>query len=174
MAKGFYNYIGQAWKKPDMKILRGRMIAWRASDSVVKVEKPLRLDKARMLGYKAKKGFVVVRVKLRRGSHKRPRPAKGRKVKNLTIRKNLMLNYRAIAERRAQKKYKNLEVLNSYQIGKDGMHYFFEIILVDPMRPEIKNDKNMKWICNPKNQNRVLRGLTSAARKSRGLRRKRR
>ena len=68
------------------------MIEWRKSDAIVKVEKPLRLDRARALGYKAKKGFVVVRVRLIRGGHKRTRPNKGRQIKKLTIRKNLDLN----------------------------------------------------------------------------------
>ena len=53
------------------------------------------------------------------------------------------MNYRWVAEQRCQKKFPNLEVLNSYNIGKDGKYYFFEIILVDPNRPEIKKDKQM-------------------------------
>src|SRR3972149_7467058 len=137
--KGFYHFIKQAWKKPDMKILRERMIEWRRSGAFVRVEKPLRLDKARALGYKAKKGFVVVRVRLLRGGHKRPRPNKGRRGKRLHTRKNLEMSYQWIAEQRAARKFTNLEVLNSYPIGKDGKHYFFEVIMVDPERPEIKN-----------------------------------
>ncbi len=172
MTKGMYSYIKESWKSPDVKTLRDRMIVWRAGDSITKVDKPLRLDRARALGYKAKKGFVIVRVKLVRGGHKRSRPKKGRKVGNLTIRKNLKLSYKSIAEQRAAKKFKNLEVLNSYWIGKDGMHYFFEVILVDPFRPEIKSDKRLKWISENTNRNRALRGLTSSGKKSRGLRSK--
>ena len=167
---GMYKYINEAWKKPDITILRARMVEWRKGNAVEKVEKPLRLDRARALGYRAKKGFVVFRVRVKRGGHKRTRPHKGRQIKNLTIRKNLDLNYRNIAERRAQAKYKNLEVLNSYWIGKDGMHYFYEIIMVDPERSEIKKDSKINWIANKKNSNRVLRGLTSSGKKSRGLR----
>lgn len=170
--KGFYHFIKQAWKKPDMKILRERMIEWRRSGAFVRVEKPLRLDKARALGYKAKKGFVVVRVRLLRGGHKRHRPNKKRRSKRLHGRKNLEMNYREIAEQRAARKYQNLEVLNSYQIGKDGVHYFFEIIMVDPERPEIKNDSTINWITKPENRGRVFRGLTSAGKKARGLRSK--
>lgn len=172
MVKGLYHYIKQAWKKPDSKTLRERMIEWRKTDSIVKVDKPLRLDRARSLGYRDKKGFVVLRVRLKRGGHKRPRPNKGRRSKRLHTRKNLQMNYKEIAEQRVDKKYKNLEVLNSYVIGKDGMHYFYEVITVDPSKPEIKNDKKINWICNPKNKNRAIRGLTSAGRKARGLRSK--
>jgi large subunit ribosomal protein L15e len=172
MAKGFYYYIKQAWKKPDKKTLRERMIGWRASETVVAVEKPLRLDRARALGYKDKKGFVVVRVRVKRGGHKKPRPNKGRRSKRMTIRKTLKMSYQWIAEQRAANKHRNLEVLNSYQIGKDGMHYFYEVILVDPSKPEIKNDKTINWISKPGNKKRVFRGLTSAGKKSRGLRKK--
>ncbi len=168
--KGFYHFIKQAWKKPDTKTLRDRMTEWRKEEAFTRVDKPLRLDKARALGYKAKKGFVVVRVRILRGGHKRHRPNKKRRSKRLHGRKNLSMNYKEIAEQRVARKYTNLEVLNSYPVGKDGMHYFFEVILVDPSRPEIANDKNMAWITNPGNRNRVMRGLTSAGKKSRGLR----
>jgi len=170
MVKGLYQFIRQAWKKPDKTTLRKRMIDWRKSNAFTKVDKPLRLDRARALGYKAKKGFIVVRVRLKRGGHKRPRPNKGRRSKRLHARKNLKMNYKWIAEQRADKKYKNLEVLNSYMIGKDGIYYFYEVILVDPSKPEIKSDKNINWIS--KKKKRGLRGLTSAAKKSRGLRSK--
>ena len=172
MAKGFYHYLGEAWKSPDKKTLRERMIGWRKSDAITKVEKPLRLDRARILGYKAKKGFVVVRVKLKRGGHKKPRPNKGRRSKRMHTRKTLKMNYQWIAEQRAERKYTNLVALNSYQIGKDGIYYFYEVILVDPEKPEIKNDKTINWICKNTNRKRAMRGLTSSARKSRGLRNK--
>ena len=155
-----------------MKVLRERMIAWRASETVVKVEKPLRLDRARVLGYKAKKGFIVARVRLLRGGHKRPRPIRGRRGKRLHTRKNLKMNYQWIAEQRVARKFRNLEVLNSYFVGKDGEHYFYEVILVDSSKPEIKNDSNISWIGKPGNKGRAFRGITSAGKKSRGLRKK--
>jgi large subunit ribosomal protein L15e len=163
-------YLREAWKKPDKKVLRARMTEWRKSDAVVKLEKPLRLDRARALGYKAKKGVLVVRVRVIRGGHKKSRPNKARRTKRLHIRKNLRLNYREIAEIRAANKFKNLEVLNSYQIGKDGKHYFFEVILLDKARPEIKSDKQLSFITNPTHKGRAHRGLTSAGKKARGHR----
>jgi len=172
MAKGLYHAIREAWKKPDVKILRERMIEWRKSNAIVTVEKPLRLDRARALGYKAKKGFVIARVKLLRGGRKRKKPNKGRKTRRQTNKKVVKMNYKWIAEQRAQRKFVNLEVLNSYNIGKDGTHYFYEVILVDPKRPEIAKDKTINWITKPKNRKRVMRGLTSSGKKSRGLRSK--
>lgn len=172
MVRGMYYYIKQAWKKPDKKILRERMISWRKSPAQVKVDKPLRLDRARNLGYKDKKGFVIIRIRLKRGGHKRSRPNKGRRSKRLHTRKTLKMNYKWIAESRVQRKHKNLEILNSYLIGKDGIHYFYEVICVDVSKPEIKSDRTIKWMTKPGNKKRVLRGLTSAGKKSRGLRSK--
>lgn len=165
-----YFYLKEAWKKPDRKILRERMIEWRKGPKIIRVDKPLRIDRARSLGYKDKIGFCVVRIRVRRGGHKRPRPNKGRRSKRLHTRKNLKMNYRWIAEQRVARKFPNLEVLNSYQIGKDGMYYFYEVILVDPQRPEIKKDKTINWITRSTNRKRPFRGLTSAGKKARGLR----
>jgi large subunit ribosomal protein L15e len=166
---GMYYYIKQAWKQPDSKTLRERMIKWRESEAQVKVDKPLRLDKARALGYKDKVGFIIIRVRLKRGGHHRPRPNKGRRSKRMHTRKTLKMSYKWIAEQRVQNKYTNLEVLNSYLIGKDGVYAFYEVICVDPQRPEIQNDPTINWITKPVNKKRASRGLTSAAKKSRGL-----
>ncbi len=167
---GVAKYLREAWKKPDMKVLRERMTAWRASEAIVKVENPLRLDRARTLGYKAKKGIIVVRVRVKRGGHKRMRPKKGRRTARMHIRKNLSMNYKEIAEQRVSRKYNNMEVLNSYMIGKDGMFYFYEVILVDRVAGEIKHDKELSFITKPANRGRAFRGLSSAGIKARGLR----
>jgi len=172
MVRGLYHFIREAWKKPDKKTLRERMTEWRKSEVFTVVDKPLRLDRARALGYKDKKGFVVIRVRLIRGGHKRSRPNKGRRSKRMHARKTLKMSYKWIAESRVSKKYLNLEVLNSYLIGKDGKHYFYEVICVDSSKPEIKNDRTINWIVRGEHKKRPLRGLTSVAKKSRGLRNK--
>jgi len=170
--KGLYHYLSQAWKKPNEVELRNLMTKWRTEEAVTKIEKPTKLNRARALGYKAKKGFIILRVRVKRGGRQRSRTNKGRRSKRHTIRKILKMNYQWVAEVRAQKKFSNLEVLNSYKLAKDGKHYFFEVIMVDFSRPEIKNDKTINWICKKENQGRVYKGLTSAAKKSRGLRTK--
>ncbi len=174
MAGGFYHYVGEAWKKPSREMMASRLIEWRAGNSITKIEGPLRLDRARMLGYKAKRGFIVLRVSVIRGGRRRKRAGvKGRKPgRKQSIRKILKMNYRWVAEIRAARRYPSLEVLNSYNIGKDGRHYYSEVIMVDPNSPEIKSDRTINWICSPKNRKRAERGLTSAAKKSRGLRNK--
>lgn len=39
-----------------------------------RASRPSRPDKARRLGYKAKQGYVIYRVRVRRGGRKRPAP----------------------------------------------------------------------------------------------------
>jgi large subunit ribosomal protein L15e len=172
MVQGLYQYLRNAWRAPTREMLQQRLIKWRAENSVVKVDKPLRLDKARSLGYKAKNGFVVVRVRVKRGGRQRPRHVHGRKSRKQYVRKILKMNYRWVAELRAATHYPGLEVLNSYNLAKDGKYYFFEVIMVDTNKPEIKNDPTINWIVSKKNTKRAQRGLTSAAKKSRGLRTK--
>ena len=160
-----YDYIKQNLRNS----LKEKLIEWRRAGSFVKLEKPSDIGRARALGYKDKKGFVIIRVKLIRGGRKRSVANKRRRSKRKTNRKTLKMNYQWVAEQRATRRYTNLEVLNSYQIGKDGQHYFFEVIMIDPERPEIQNSE-LSWICKPENRKRAFRGLTSAAKKSRGLR----
>lgn len=172
---GMYHYLSEAWKNPSEEFtseLRKKMIDWRAGDRVAKIEKPTRLDRARALGYKAKKGFVIYRVTLERGGRHKPRPRTKRRSKRFSVKRLLHMNYQWVAEQRVQRKHPNLEILNSYKLAKDGRFYFFEVIAVDPYAAEIKNDPALKWICSPENKNRAFRGLTSSAKKSRGLRTK--
>lgn len=169
MAKSMYDYIKDSWKKPqETGEWKKRLIEWRRGNSIIRLDKPTRLDRARKLGYKAKKGFVVVRVRILRGGRKRPRRKKGRRSKRQTIHKTLQINYQWVAESRVERKFKNMVVLNSYWVAQDGINYWYEVILIDPSRPEIIVDKNLSGLLNKKG--RVIRGLTSAARKSRGLR----
>jgi large subunit ribosomal protein L15e len=80
------------------------------------------------------------------------------------------MNYKEISEQRVARKYKNMEVLNSYMLGKDGIHYFYEVLLVDRNANEIKKDKQLSFIAKKANKGRAFRGLTSAGKKARGLR----
>lgn len=170
-----YKYIEDAWKRPKegylKEVQRKRKKKWRREDNFKRIEHPTRLDKARKLGYKAKQGFVLARAKVRRGNLRKTRPTKGRGpkgmgVKKITPKKNLQW----IAEERTSRKYPNLRVLNSYWVGEDGRKKYFEVIMVDPEHPSIKNDSDINWICEDNQKSRVFKGKTSAGRKSRGLR----
>jgi large subunit ribosomal protein L15e len=163
-----YDYIKESLRSN----LKPKLIEWRREGVFVKLEKPSDIGRARKLGYKDKKGISIIRVKIIRGGRTRSVDNARRKGKRKTIRLTLKMNYQWVAEQRAAKRFTNLEVLNSYQVGKDGQHYFFEVIMIDPERPEIKSDPAYSWISQPANRGRVFRGLTSAGRKSRGLRNK--
>ncbi len=170
---GLYKYVRAIWKKPKEALgaeWQRRLIEWRKGDSVQKVERPTRIDRARSLGYKAKQGIIVARARVSRGGRERPRHHKGRKPKKagfvkFTPKKSRQL----IAEERTSRKYPNLEVLNSYYVAEDGKHFWFEVILVDKNHNAIKNDKDLGWIAGKKQTRRVHRGLTSAGKKSRGV-----
>jgi large subunit ribosomal protein L15e len=170
-----YKYIAEAWSKPEKsyldKLMSQRLIEWRKQPTVTRIERPTRLDKARKLGYKAKQGFVVARTKVRRGGLRKQRPKAGRRPKRMGVAKfKPAKSLRLIAEERTARKFPNLEVLNSYWVGEDGRSKWFEVILLDPNSPRIKTDKNVNWIAQNHHHRRVLRSLTSAGKKVRGLR----
>ena len=175
MAQSLYSHIQKAWNNPEKsyvkELLTHRLIEWRKTNTIVRVDKPTRLDRARELGYRAKPGYIVVRVRVRRGGLQKRAIKAGRRPKHKGINKITMAkSIQRIAEERAQKKYPNLEVLNSYYVGEDGKQKYYEIILVDPANPAIKSDPKINWICEPQHKGRVYRGLTSSGKRSRGLR----
>ncbi len=153
------------------QIHRGRLIEYRSfKDSIVRVEKPANIPRARQLGYKAKQGFFVVRVRVRKGSGAQKRPKRARRPKRMGVEKlTRRISIQGIAEKRVGKRYTNCEVLNSYWVGEDGKSKYFEVILVDTSRPEILNDNAINWIAGKKHSGRAERGKTSAQRKNRGL-----
>ena len=172
---GFYKYLRSLWKRPKDNLgsaYKEKLILFRREPAILRIERPTRLDRAHALGYKAKQGFVVVRVRVRKGTRVRPRVTKGRKPKHIGTKIPAKKSLQWIAEERAARKYPNLEVLNSYWIAEDGQYKWFEVILVDKNHPAIQADKDIRWICEKQHKGRVFRGLTSAGRKSRGLRNK--
>jgi len=174
LAKSAYHYMRLLWKKPyegeHGLLMRARLIEWRRQPTIVRVENPTRIERARELGYKAKQGVIVVRVRVRKGGRRKQRPNKGRRPKRMGVygfapAKSLRL----IAEERAQAKYTNMVLLNSYYVGEDGRYKWYEVILVDPNNPSIKSDPELNWVCSGKHRGRPFRGLTSAGKKMRGL-----
>lgn len=167
--KSGYEFVKENREKAE-DLMKKRMIEWRKQNVVERIEKPTKLDKARALGYKAKPGFVVVRVRIRKGGRRRARYHRGRKpskagMVHFTPKQSLQ----AIAEQKAARKFPNLEVLNSYLVCEDGTNKFFEVIMVDPNNPHIRNDPKINWICEPQHRRRVFRGLTTAGKRARGL-----
>ncbi len=177
MARSVYSHIRDAWKQPDEGRLGDlqwqRKQQWRREPAIVRLDRPTRLDRARELGYKAKQGVVVARVSVRKGTARKPRHRAGRRSKRQGVRRlTRAKNRQRVAEERASRKYRNLRVLNSYPVGEDGRQKWFEVILVDPEHPAIENDDDLNWLCDDAHRGRVYRGLTSAGKRNRGLRRR--
>ena len=173
---GAYKYIQELWKKKQTEamLFLGRLRNWeyRQLPAMHRVSKPTRVEKARMLGYKAKQGYVIYRIRMRRGNRKRG-VKKGRvygkpKQIGITGLKNAK-SMRAIAEEKVGRKLPGLRVLNSYWISQDATFKYFEIILVDIGHNAIRNDPRINWICNATHKRREARGLTGSGKSHRGL-----
>ena len=93
----------------------------------------------------AKQGITVVRIRVGRGGMRKQRPVAGRRPKHLgVVHIKQGISMRKVAERRVNEKYPNMEVLGSYYVHKDGMYYWFEVIMADPSHPAISKDKEMR------------------------------
>merc|ERR1711990_301204 len=176
---GAYKYLEETWKKKQSDVmrflLRVRCWEYRQLPAIHRASRPTRPDKARRLGYKAKQGFVVYRVRVKRGGRKKPL-SKGinygkptnEGIKQCKWRRNL----RSKAEERAGKVCGNLRVLNSYWVAQDPTYKYYEIIMVDPFHKCVRKDPRINWICAVTMKHREMRGVTSAGRQGRGLRNK--
>ncbi|MEM2875946.1 MAG: 50S ribosomal protein L15e [Candidatus Bathyarchaeia archaeon] len=165
--------MSEAWKgnEEHEELMRARAIEWRREPALVRVDKPTRLDRARSLGYRAKQGYVVIKVRVRKSGFRRQRPKSGRRPKRMGVSKlKIAKSTRLIAEERVARNYPNLEILNSYWVWEDGQYKWYEVIAVDPNHPAIKSDDKINWISRSTHRGRVFRGLTSAGKKVRGLR----
>ncbi|KAJ3691860.1 hypothetical protein LUZ61_021024 [Rhynchospora tenuis] len=174
---GAYKYVSELWRKKQSDVMRflQRVRCWeyRQHPSIVRVTRPTRPDKARRLGYKAKQGFVIYRVRVRRGGRKRPVPkgiVYGKPKHQGITQLKFQRNKRSVAEERAGRKLGGLRVLNSYWVNEDSTYKYFEVILVDAAHAAVRNDPRTNWICKGVHKHRELRGLTSAGKKFRGLR----
>ena len=168
---GYQKYVAQLWKKPGEEplrsIIRARLIKWRREPSIVRVEHPTRPDKARKYGYKAKQGIIVVRVRVIRGPFNRRRPRTGRRPKRMGVYGiTLGMSLQEVAEQRAARRFRNMEVLGSYWVGEDAVYKWFEVILADPNHPAIKNDPDFAWLVGKEvKRSRVMRRLRERQRR---------
>ncbi len=125
--------------------LRDRVIGWRKQNAITRIDRPSRIQRARRLGYKAKQGIVVVRMRVGTGGMRKQRPRGGRRPKHLGVtRIKADDNMKKVADRRVLERYPNMKLLGSYFVYKDGMHYWFEVILADPQHPRIAQDKELR------------------------------
>ncbi|MCO5590239.1 hypothetical protein L7F22_044208 [Adiantum nelumboides] len=172
---GAYKYVEaiHTKKQSDLMrfLLRVRCWEYRQLNVIHRASRPSRPDKARRLGYKAKQGYVIYRVRVRRGNRKKHAPkgaTYGKPVRQGVSQLKPARSLRTLAEERVARKCGNLRVLNSYWINSDGVHKFYEIICVDPFHNAIRRDARINWIANPVHKRREARGLTGSGKKTRG------
>lgn len=135
-----YQMMSKSWRKNEeyglKEYMRQMVIKWRREPSIKRIDRPTRLDRARRLGYKAKQGFVIVRVRVRRSGARKTRPVSGRRQKAMGVSKiKWAKGTKKIAEERASKKFPNLKAMNSYLLWSDGKFQWYEVILQDTNHP---------------------------------------
>ena len=174
---GAYKYLEELWRKKQSDlirfVLRVRTWEYRQLPVIHKCSRSSRPDKARKLGYKRKQGYVIYRVRVRRGGRKRPvqkgcvygKPRNSGRLRKIKKPRT----HKSIGEERVGRKCSNLRVLSSYWVGQDASYKFYEVILVDPAHKAIRRDPRINWIVSPKHARRERRGLTTTGRKSRGM-----
>ncbi|KAF8327924.1 ribosomal protein L15e [Cantharellus anzutake] len=173
---GAYAYIQHLWYKKQSDVMRFilRLRSWeyRQLHVIHRVPRSTRPDKARRLGYKAKQGYVIYRVRIRRGDRKknvRKGATYGKPTNHGVNKMKSARSLQAVAEERVGRRCRNLRVLNSYWVAQDGIYKYYEVILVDPSHKAIRLDPKIRWICAPVHKRREARGLTSQGKKNRGL-----
>jgi large subunit ribosomal protein L15e len=125
--------------------LRKKATIWRKENAIIRILKPSRISRARRLGYKAKQGIIVVRMRVGTGGMRKQRPRGGRRPKHLGVtRIKAAVSMKQVAERRVLERYRNMKLLGSYFLYKDGMHYWYEVILADPSHKRIVKDKEIR------------------------------
>merc|ERR1712066_195362 len=172
---GAYKYMNEIWRKKQSETMRylQRVRVWqyRNLNSIHRASKPTRPEKARRLGYKATQGFVVYRIRMRRGGRKKPVP-KGATM-GKPVHQGVFVQFarrlQSVAEERVGRHCGALRVMNSYWVGEDSTYKYFEVILVDPMHNGIRNNPKMQWITKGVAKHREMRGLTSQGKRSRGV-----
>ena len=173
---GAYSYLRQLWTKKQSDVMRFllRIRCWeyRQLPELVRLTHPTRPDKARLMGYKAKQGYSIFRIRIRRGGRRKVADKNRVYGKNRThhiYKLTPKLNLQSLAEQKAGAALQSLRLLNSYWVNQDGVYKYYECIFVDPNHPAIQHDPKINWICDAVHRRREARGLTGAGRKHRAL-----
>ena len=96
-----------------------------------RIERPTKLAKAKTIGYKAKKGYIIVRVRVSKGDFRRPRANHARRPSKSGLYYKLAVSREDIARNRALRVYKNMDVIGSYFLIEDGNNKWFEVVMAD-------------------------------------------
>ncbi len=108
---------------------RYRLSKWKSEPTVSRAKGPTNPARARSLGYKAKKEFIVVRVRASKGRRVRRIAKLGRKSGKNLKRVSPAYSKQWLCEQRAMRRYVNMRLVGSYHVGKDGTHEYYEVIM---------------------------------------------
>uniref|UniRef100_A0A8C8T2M8 Ribosomal protein L15 n=1 Tax=Peromyscus maniculatus bairdii TaxID=230844 RepID=A0A8C8T2M8_PERMB len=151
---GAYKYIQELWRKKQSDVmsflLRVRCWQYRQLSALHRAPRPTWCDKERRLGYKAKQGCVIYRIRVRGGGRKRPVPKSatyGKPVRHGVNQLKFARSLQSVAEERTGRQY--------------STYKFFEAILIDPFHKAIRRNPDTQWITKPVHKHREMRGLTS-------------
>lgn len=174
----FVSLLREIHRKKQSDVMRYlqriNIVKARQFEEVHRQEKPTFLERARTLGYKAKRGYTIFNVRVKKGNYPRQLKYNNGNTRGKCVNAGLYqikpsLSKQVEAEIKVGKQVPNLRVLNSYWIGQDYMYKHFQVICIDPCMVEIRNDPKINWICKPVHKHREARALTSAGKKTRGL-----
>ena len=129
---GAFKYIQKSFEKSLKERTRGyrdRISSWMDENTVARAERPTNPLRARSLGYKAKKGYAIARVRIAKGKRSRRRPDVGRKPGRNVKRVNPGKELKFYAIEKASRRFSNMTPINAYLAGENGQYKFFEIIL---------------------------------------------
>uniref|UniRef100_A0A8C2M1D9 Ribosomal protein L15 n=1 Tax=Cricetulus griseus TaxID=10029 RepID=A0A8C2M1D9_CRIGR len=156
---GAYKYMQQLGRKKQSKVMRFllRVCFWqyRRLSVLHRALSHTGPDKVQRLGYKAKQGYVIYRIRVCRGGRKCPVPkgaTHGKPVHHGVNQLKFARSLQSVAEERVGCHCGALRVLNSYWNGEDSTYKCFEVILIDPFH-----------------KHREMHGWTSTGGKSHGL-----
>merc|ERR1711988_325699 len=162
---GAHKYLEELAKKKQSDVMRFllRVRCWelRQLNVIHRASRPSRPDKARRMGYKAKQGYVVYRVRVRRGGRKRPVPkgiVNGKPVTQGVTQLKFNRNLKSVAEERVGRRCGNLRVLSSYWLNQDSTYKYYEVVMIDVAHKAIRKDPRINWIVNPVHKHREMHG----------------
>ncbi|MEK6959372.1 MAG: 50S ribosomal protein L15e [archaeon] len=146
-------------------MMRQRSMEYRQEGSaVIKLEHPTNPVSARQVGYKAKQGIFVARVRVRKGTGTHHRPKNKRRPKRQGQAKlSRRISTYAMAEQKASRHFDNAEALGAYKIAEDGKWHYYEVVLADRTASTITSDKELGFLAHGQ-QGRAERGKTAFGR----------
>ena len=129
-----------------------------------------RPDEARRLGFKAKQGYVIYRIRVRHGGYKRPVPKGatfGKPVSHGVNQLQFARSLQSAAEERTGRHRGALRLLNPYWVGEESTYQFFEVILIDPFHTAIRRNPDPWWTTKPVHNHEEIRGWRLQAERAR-------